>query len=145
MNRYALATVICFALGIASARASGTVVIHQTGGHVDTYSNVSIKLAGNALFLRSADKKGTLVIPRAACSYRGSVLACYPTTATLVQGGDAGDLVVKTGAVYVNLTGSAQTPAGSTTPIPAHSISLSFRTHDGTYVTSAGRIDEVEQ
>ena len=140
-----IATVICFAGATSYARASGTVVVRQNDGHVNTYSKVSIKIAGNALFLRSADKQGTLVIPKAACSSHDSVIKCYPTSATLIQAGKAGDLKIKSGTVNLNLTDSAQTPAGSEAKLPAHSISLSLLTAAGTHITSNGRIDEVEK
>lgn len=140
-----VAIVFCLCVTTTLARASGTVVVRQNDGHVDTYSNVSIKIAGNALFMRSSDKQGTLVIPKAACSYHGKVLACYPSTATLIQGGEAGDLTIKTGVVYLNLTDSVQTPAGSSAKLAAHSISLSLQTAANTRVTSNGRIDEVEK
>ena len=142
---FAATVIIGFVLATTYARASGTVVVRQNDGHVDTYPNASIKIAGNALFLRSADKQGTLVIPKAACSVRGKVIACYPTSATLIQGGKAGDLTIKTGAVYLNLTDSAQAPPGPGAKLPAHSISLSLQTAAGTRVTSNGRIDEVEK
>jgi hypothetical protein len=145
LKKLALLTILCFTLAMTAARASGTVVVRQTDGHVDTYSNVSVKIAGNALFLRTADKLGTLVIPRAACSYRSNAYACYPTTATLVQGGEAGDLTIKSGTVYVNLSGASVVPSGATAAVAAHGISLSLQTRNGTHISANGRIDEVEK
>jgi hypothetical protein len=139
----ALAFVAAFAFGAGAAHAAGTIVIRQITGNVDTYNDVSIKIIHNALFLTSADGKGTLVINRAACSYQGNLLVCFPTSATLVQAGKTSALDLKTGTLYLNLTDSAEQLVLSTKKVPAHSILFSFTTKRGTYINLNGRIDKV--
>ena len=139
----ALVFLTAFAFGADAARAAGTVVIRQITGHSDVYNDVAIKIIHNALFLTSADGKGTLVINRAACSYQGNLLVCFPTSATLVQAGKTSALDLKTGTLYLNLTDSPEQLVLSTTKVPAHSILFSFTTKRGTYINLNGRIDKV--
>ncbi len=135
--------IAAFALGVPPAGATGTIEIRQSTGHVDAYKDVSIKIIHSALFLTSADGKGTLVINRAACSYQGNLLVCFPTSATLVQAGKTSPLDLKTGTLYLNLTDSPGQLALSTKKVPAHSILFSFTTERGTYINLNGRIDKV--
>ena len=135
--------VAALAVGGTPAAATGTVVIRQSTGHVDAYKDVTIKIIHNALFLTSADGKGTLVITRAACSYQGNLLVCFPTSATLVQTGQTSLLDLKTGTLYLNLTDSPEQLVLSTKKVPAHSILFSFTTRRGTYIDLNGRIDKV--
>lgn len=138
-----LALAAWFASGAVPAGAGGTVMIRQSDGHTDVYHDVSIKIIHQALFLTSADGKGTLVINRAACAYQGQILVCFATGATLVQSGSSKPLDFKSGTVYFNLTGESQQLALSTQKVPAHSILLSFTTKRGTYISLNGRIDKV--
>jgi hypothetical protein len=137
-----LAVAACV-LDTAAARATGTITIVQADGHTDVYHDVGIKVIHNALFMTSADGKGTLVINRAACSYQGELLVCLPTNATLVQAGETSPLDFRKGTLYVNTTGEPQQLALSTTKVPPNGILLSFTTKRGTYVSLSGRIDKV--
>jgi hypothetical protein len=131
------------AFGTTAARAAGTVTIVQADGHTDVYHDVVIKVIHSALFMTSADGKGTLVINRAACSYQGELMVCLPTGATLVQAGQTSSLDFKKGTIYVNSTDDPQQLALSTAKVAPHSIVLSFTTKRGTYVSLSGRIDKV--
>ena len=137
------AFLVALAFGSAAAGAKGTVTVLQTDGHVDVYKDVSIKVIHNALFLTSADGKGTLVIHRAACSYQAELMVCFVTSATLVQAGKTSPLNFKIGSLYVNSTDAPQQLALSTKKVAPHSVLLSFTTKRGTYVNLIGRIDEV--
>ncbi len=131
------------AFSSAAAGAKGTVTVLQTDGHVDVYKGVAVKVIHNALFMTSADGKGTLVIHRAACSYQAELMVCFVTSATLVQAGKTSPLNFKIGTLYVNSTDAPQQLALSTKKVAPHSILLSFTTKRGTYVNLIGRIDEV--
>jgi hypothetical protein len=131
------------AVGGASALAEGTVRIQQVDGTVNTYHNVSIKILHSALYLTSADTKGTLVINRAACYFQGQIMICLPTSGTLVQNGAVNPIGFETGTIFLNLTGAAQQLTLSSTQIPAHSILLSLQTKRGTYINLKGSIDKV--
>ncbi len=129
--------------GTSAARAAGTVLIQQSDGHRNTYSDVAIKVIHNALYITSSDGRGTIVINRAACSYQGQLMVCLPTSAALVQSGETSPLDFKNGTLYVNDTDEPQALTMSTAKVPPHGIMLSFTTKRGTYVNLSGRIDKV--
>lgn len=132
-----------FTFAAGAARAEGTVRIQQADGGVSVYDNVKIQILHQTLNVTSADGKGTLIIYRAACFYQGEILACLPTGATLVQGGDVSAIKIVRGTVYVNTTDGAQTLSLSTTQVPAHSVMMALKTAKGTYITMNGTIDKV--
>ncbi|MGB6518948.1 MAG: hypothetical protein WBE79_10640, partial [Candidatus Cybelea sp.] len=74
------------------ANAMGTINIHHKDGTVNTYRDVEIKVFSGSLFLTSDDGNGTIVVTRAACSYRDKIIVCLPTTAALVQEGKSNAL-----------------------------------------------------
>ncbi len=137
------AFVVALAFGTAAVGAKGTVTVLQTDGRVDVYKDVAVKVIHDALFMTSADGKGTLVIHRAACSYQAELMVCFVTSATLVQAGKTSPLAFRIGTLYVNSTDAPQQLALSTKKVAPHSILLSFTTKRGTYVNLSGRIDEV--
>jgi hypothetical protein len=143
----AFATALTFGiaclLGTPAARATGTILIQQADGQTNLYHDVVIKVIHNALYMTSSDGRGTLVINRAACSYQGQLMACLPTSATLVQSGQTSPLDFKQGTLYVNSTDDPQPLSASTQKVDAHGIVLSFTTKRGTYVNLSGRIDKV--
>ncbi len=129
----------------APAKAQGTVTIQQPNGSVDTYGDVKIKVIHNSLYLTSKDGGGTLEVSRAACSYQGEILTCFPLVATLIQPGATGPLDLKTGTIYTNMSGQTQQLPLSTMRIPSRGIVMSFSTKRGTYVNVVGVIDEVHK
>lgn len=131
------------ALTASPSTAKGTMVVDHFNGKVDTYKDVAIKVLHGALFVTTKDGKGTIVIHRAACSYQGKVLVCFPTSATLVQSGKTEPLDLKTGTLYFNTTDDSQSIVLSSAKIPAHSMLLSLSTKRGTYASLNGRIDQV--
>ncbi|MGA8796625.1 MAG: hypothetical protein WB526_06100 [Candidatus Cybelea sp.] len=137
------ALVTWFAIGPAPARATGTVTVRQSDGHVDVYQKVQLKIIHDALFVTTADGEGTLVIHRAACSYQGDLMVCFATSATLVQSGKTSPLDFKRGTAYVNESDAPLQLTLSTMKVPAHSIMLTFTTDRGTYVGITGRFDQV--
>ncbi|MFY9632876.1 MAG: hypothetical protein WAJ94_14845 [Candidatus Cybelea sp.] len=138
-----LAIVALMALGAAPAGAAGTILIVHNDGNSDKYDGVQIKIIHNALYITSADGKGTIVINRAACSFQGKLLVCLTQTGALVQSGTTKSLDLKNGTLYVNSTDDPQQLVLSTAKVPAHGILLSFNTDLGTYVSLTGRIDKV--
>ncbi|HVA32625.1 MAG TPA: hypothetical protein VNG31_00665 [Candidatus Baltobacteraceae bacterium] len=138
-----LSCVIGLVLANGPARASGTVSIQQSDGSVNSYSDVGIKVIRGALYLTTADGKGTLVINRAACAYQREIFVCLPTSVTLVQAGSAKPLDLATGTVYANRTDQPQPLALSSKRLPPHSILLSISTDRGTYISLSGTIDKV--
>ena len=142
-----LAAICAFAAAAAFAgatsSAAGTFLILHPNGETDTYRNVRIKIIHSALFVTTADGKGTIVLHRAACSYQGKLLVCLPTSVVLVQGGQSNSIDLKIGTVYVNDTDAAQPLVLSSSKVPAHSVMVSFTTKHGSYVSLSGRIDGV--
>jgi hypothetical protein len=139
----AILTLLAFGVCATRARATGTVTIRQNSGGTNTYSGAEIKIIHSALYVTSADGRGTLVINRAACAYQGQLMVCLPTSAALVQAGKTSPLDFESGTVYYNGTDDFQPMALTTAKVPPHSILLSFSTKRGTYVSVRGRIDNV--
>jgi hypothetical protein len=141
-----LAAIAAFALCALippPAGATGTINIQRTNGTKNTYRDVKIKIFSGSLFLTSDDGNGTIVVTRAACSYQGAIMVCFPTAATLVQEGESNALNLKNGTIYLNATGDAQQMTRSTAKIPANSVLLALTLKDGTFIDVRGRIDEV--
>ena len=130
-------------LGIARAQATGTVRVQQSDGSVRVYDDVVIRVTHNTLRVWSHDRKGVLVIDRAACSYVGELERCLPADFKLVQRGQTKTIPLVNGLVYVNLTGRPQQLTYSSTQLAPHAIMLSLQTKRGTYVSLRGHIDEI--
>lgn len=138
-----LALLACFtAIPIATA-AKGTITIVHSNGDRNVYQDVEIKVIHGALYMTSADAKGTFAIHDAACSYQDKLKVCLLTSAALIQNGETTPLDFQRGTCYVNPTDDYQPLVLSTTKVPPHSIILSFKTDKGTLVTLNGRIDVV--
>ena len=125
------------------AGAKGTVIVRQADGDTDTYHGVSIKVLHGALYLTTADGKGTLAINRAACSHQGAILVCFVKNVVLIQSGKTRPIDLKTGTLYFNETDSPQQLVLSTSKVPPHSLLMSMTTDIGTYVGLNGRLDKV--
>jgi hypothetical protein len=132
-----------FALVPATASATGTLSIHRTTGASSSYNDVEIKVFSGSLFLTSDDGNGTIVITRAACSYQGKILVCFPLAATLVQDGESSALNLKSGTIYFNDTDDVQQMSRSTTKLSANSIIATLSLRDGTLISAQGKMDEV--
>jgi hypothetical protein len=139
-----LALLACFSCVPIAAAAKGTITIVHRDGNKDVYDDVEIKIIHGALYVTSADAKGTFVIHDAACSQQGKLKVCLLTSAALIQDGETTPLDFQRGTCYVNLTDDYQPLVLSTTKVPPHSILLTFKTDKGTLVTLNGRIDTVE-
>jgi hypothetical protein len=125
-----------------AARASGTMQVQQTDGSTQTYKNVSVVISNKTLRLTSADKQGTLVVDRAACSFLGKVMRCLPESMTLDQGGGAQRLDFQSGTVYLNSTDTKQPLPATSQQLPPNGIMLSMTTKIGTIVNLTGTIDK---
>ncbi len=134
---------VCCALIPSVSSATGTINIQHKDGTVNTYGDVEIKVFSGALFLTSDDGDGTIVVTRAACSYRDQIIVCLPTTAALVQEGKSSALDLKSGTIYLNYTNTEQTMSNSSAKLPANSILLALSTRNGTFINVRGRIDQL--
>jgi len=136
-------SLLAFAGSARPAHASGTIAIHNYNGGVDTYDDVDIRIFTGSLFLTTDNGDGTLVIHQAACSYQGKIIVCYPESVALVQNGKSRALDIKSGTIYLNYTGAAQSMRFSSARLPAHGILLSLTTRAGTLVNVHGTLDQV--
>jgi hypothetical protein len=134
---------LCCVLVPATANATGTINIHHKDGTVNTYRDVEIKVFSGSLFLTSDDGNGTIVVTRAACSYRDKIIVCLPTTAALVQEGKSDALDLRSGTIYLNYTNAEQPMSNSSAKLPANSILLALATKNGTFINVRGRIDQL--
>jgi hypothetical protein len=132
------------ALGVARADATGTMRVQQNDGTVQVYHDVLIRVAQRTLRIGSKDRKGVLVIDRAACSYAGSLLRCLPSTIKFEQNGQTHQIQLITGTLYVNLTDDMQQLHHSSTQLSPHDVMLMMQTKRGTYISLHGHIDEMQ-
>jgi hypothetical protein len=143
-----LAYAIFAALAIATiskTSANGVTLIQQADGSVQTYVDVSIRMVGQTLWLRSADRKGVLRIVTGACSFTGSIERCLPYAVTLIQDGKNRHIAILHGTVFLNLSNSAQRLPLSSEELAPRTLLALWRTVRGTYVTIKGKLDEVVQ
>jgi hypothetical protein len=124
------------------AWATGTVQVQQNDGSSQFYKNATIVVSNKTLRITTADKKGTLIIDRAACQLQGKVLRCLPYSMTLDQGGGATPLDFKIGTVYLNTTNEKQPLPPTSEQLPPNGIMLSLTTRIGTIVNVTGTIDK---
>lgn len=139
----AIVAAACCGFVPATAGATGTLSIHRSTGSSSSYNDIEIKVFSGSLFLTSNDGRGTIVITRAACSYQGKILVCYPLFAALVQGGESSALNLKSGTIYFNDTNEDQQLSSSTRKLPANSIMAALSLRDGTLINAQGQMDEV--
>lgn len=131
--------------GAIAAQATGTVRVQQNDGSTQLYPNASIRVTNKTLRITTADKKGTLVIDKAACSFIGAVMRCLPYNMTLDQGGGAHPLDFQRGTVYLNPTTDKQPLPLTSKQLPPHGIMLSLTTKIGTIVDVTGVMDEISK
>ena len=142
--RYGLPVLLAFlALCPLAAGATGTATIVQPDGQTEVYDGVKIKVLYGALYMTTADRQGTMIISRAACSHQGKLMVCFATNATLIQNGKTSPLDFKSGTIYANDTDDYQPLVMSSQKVPPHSIIMSMTTKRGTYVSLNGRVDQV--
>jgi len=125
---------------LASAR--GSVRIEQIDGSVKTYAGVHLRLSGGNLHIGSADGRGTLEVSHAACSYVGALQRCLPYALVLRQDG-AHRITFDRGTIYFNLTDTPQPLPHSSKTVPPNGVLALLKTKRGTYISIAGRLDEV--
>jgi hypothetical protein len=128
---------------ISAASAKGVTLVQQADGSVRTYVDVNIRLSGQTLWLRSADRKGVLKIGNGACSFIGAIQRCLPYTVALIQDGKTRQIAILHGTVFLNLSKKAQHLPLSSEELAPRTVLALWRTVSGTYVTIKGSIDEV--
>jgi len=140
----AFSLVAAFAFrGATPAIASGNVSLWQDDGVTRQYDGVTIRIVHQTLRITSADGRGTLVIEKAACSYRGDLQVCLPYKLSLEQGGESKPIRIVRGTVYANLTNGSLPLPQSNAQIGPRGIVMSITTKIGTVVNLTGTIDEV--
>ncbi|HTZ55294.1 MAG TPA: hypothetical protein VMB20_09535 [Candidatus Acidoferrum sp.] len=142
-TRHGKLIVICSIIMVAMpifAQAKGTMRVQQADGSVQLYENVNIAVAGRQLLIETANKKGTLIIDRAACFVEG-VMRCIPDRVQLKQNGKQLSLDFERGTVYFNTTDAKQTLRYSSTQLPPGGVLGSLKSPKGTYVTWSGTLD----
>jgi hypothetical protein len=140
---YALIAALAIAT-ISAASAKGVTLIQRADGSVRTYVDVNIRLSGQTLWLRSADRKGVLKIVTGACSFVGAVQRCLPYAVALIQDGKTRPIAISHGTVFLNLSSTAQRLPLSSEQLAPRTILALWRTVRGTYVTIKGNLDEVD-
>jgi hypothetical protein len=136
----------CFlAVAAGRAEATGTVRVQQHDGSVQVYNDVHIGIKNGSMALTSADGKGTLLIGKAACTKSGELIRCLPYDATLIQNSAEARIVLQSGTVWLNPSGSAQQLSHSSQQLPSHGVVMAVRTKAGTYVSLNGIVDDIQK
>jgi len=128
--------------GMVAADAKGTVSIQESGGPNRTYEDVTLVVMNKALYLTTADKKGTLIISDAACTLVEKLLRCLPYAASLKQNGKTKPIKISSGSIYFNTTDEVQTLKYPSMELPAKGVRGVVRTNIGSYVSISGRLDD---
>jgi hypothetical protein len=137
-----IVTVLVLALAVPLiAQAKGTMRVQQSDGSVQVYQSVTFAVAGRLLAITTADKKGTLLIDRAACSFVNKLLTCIPDRVQLKQNGATNPLDFERGTVYFNTTDETQQLIRSSTRLAPNGILGALKSPKGTYVTWSGTLD----
>jgi hypothetical protein len=139
---YALLAAFAIAT-ISTASAKGVTLVQQADGSVHTYIDVNIRLSGQTLWLRTADRKGVLKIGNGACSFVGAIQRCLPYSVALIQDGKTRQIAILHGTVFLNLSRTAARLPLSSEDLAPRTILALWRTVRGTYVTIKGSLDEV--
>ena len=147
MSFRACATLAAFTLAACTlatglANAAGVTLVQQSNGSTKTYRDVSIRLVGQTVWLRSADHKGVLQIENGACSFAGSLERCFPYASMLHQHGKTRQIAVRRGTVYLNLSDTVDHLPPSTEALPPHGILVLYETMHGTTVSVHGLLDQ---
>lgn len=131
------------ALGAAPASAKGVVRVQQSDGSVQVYNDVHIRVVrGKALYVRSPDGHGTMIVDNAACSYVDQLLRCLLYGVSLRQNGTTRPLDFERGTLYLNFTDDWQNMPHSSQGVRPHGVVMAMKTARGTYVTLHGAIDQ---
>lgn len=121
------------------AQANGTMRVQQADGSVQLY-DVTLAVSGRQLLITTSNKKGTLIVDEAACSFDSRVMTCIPERVRLRQNGTV-PLDFERGTVYFNKTNATQQLKYSSTQLPPNGVLGSMKSPKGTYVTWSGTLD----
>jgi hypothetical protein len=106
------------------------------------YHDVSIRVIDHrAVRIESADRRGTLVISKGACSFSAQLLHCLPYSIVLDQMGKRHVIDFQRGSEYLNPGAASEPLPLSSERLPPHGIVLSLLTARGTYITVTGTVD----
>ena len=142
LTRLCIAGVLVAFAATGNADAKGTVLVQQSDGSTQTYSDVAIRVVKNkSLNITTSDGVGTLVIDNAACSYVGQVKRCLLYGAQLQQSGATKPIDIVRGTLYANLTGEKQPLPRTSQQIPPKGVLMALTTKIGTSLTLTGTID----
>jgi hypothetical protein len=126
-----------------AARADGVVRVQQGDGSQAVYRHVRLVLTRWTLWMRTADQKGVLEVESQACSLEHAVQRCLPFAVRLHQDGKTSAIALAYGTIYMNFGDAVRYLPHLATRVDPHEVLLVLRTSSGTYVTAAGRLDQV--
>lgn len=137
----ALLSYMAFCTSLAFAR--GTVRISQDGGSAQRYAGSVIELVGNTIRVFSPDRRDTLIITHAACSYVGEIERCLPYRLTLRRNDTEHAIAFDRGSVYFNPTALTHPLPRSSTRLAPNGVLVFVRTARGTSIAVQGTVDKV--
>ena len=142
--RFALAVALSVMLA-APVLAHGSTRVEQSDGTVQTYDDVGLRLAGDNLWVTSADHRGVLEIADGACSFVGELRRCLPFAVTLHQHGATHPIPLEHGTVFINPSSAPQELRHSSQRVGPHSVLIALHTQRGTYIEIRGHLDEAHR
>jgi hypothetical protein len=95
--------------------------------------------------IATADRTGTLVLEKAACSMVDQLMRCYPYAASLKQKGSGGPIQLASGTLWLNPSSTRQQLPLSSTRLPPRGVLLALKTKKGTYFSLTGTFDELKK
>ena len=141
MRAFALAIAIIESLAVMClADAKGLVRVQQSNGSVQLYPESTVVAGGKTLKITTANKKGTIIITDAACSFVDQLMRCLPYALVLKQNGTF-PIAIRSGTIYFNTTNQPLTLKYSSTQVPPNGVLGILQTVHGTYVTITGSLD----
>jgi hypothetical protein len=111
---------------------------------VQVYGDVTMRLSGQTLSMRSPDHRGVLEVAWGACSFVGDLERCLPIETTLRQHGETHAIALDHGTVYLNNTDSPQPLHHSSEQLAPHEVRIFLHTMRGTIVSVKGTLDSVK-
>ena len=127
------------------AGATGTLRVQKADGSAKTYEHVQVLVKDESMALVSGDKKGWLVLGKAACTLVEKNLRCALYDGTLMQFGKKTHIALEDGTLWLNPGKTTEPIPHSTVQLPPHGVWLSFRSKKGAHATLSGTADEIQK
>jgi len=136
---------ILMAVTATRVEATGTLLVEKSNGSAKTYDHVQILVKDESMALVSKDKKGWLVLGKAACTLVEKIVRCALYDGTLFQFGQKTHIALAEGTLWLNPGKTAEPIARSTMKLAPHGVWGSVHTKKGAHAILSGTADEIQK